>query len=195
MQLWTRRAALSLGVFLLAGCVTNSSIHDGAEVEAGSGLLAMQVTANQNSVLNYVDYSPVSNYGTRLHENMLGPKGALHFTPGNHYWLISVPEGEYMWSKFTYGNFFSNIQSSNHFWVKSDSTTYIGHLYITVDFKTRRFEIRVVDDSADMKQYLADSYPNYSATLPFQVDVTEILPLRCGRSPFGSCSNPEAPPR
>ncbi|MDP3858763.1 MAG: hypothetical protein Q8Q73_13480 [Stagnimonas sp.] len=156
----------------LGGCVTTGSVPDGQVLEPSQGLLAMQVTTNTPSALAYVDYSPVSTFGSRFAENMVGPKGQINFETGEAYWVVPIPEGEYMWSKFFSGGRFSNIQSSNKFRIKAGAITYIGHLHINV--QPTRFQLKVSDAEEAMRSYLQSQYPAYSQAMPFEKSLTEI---------------------
>lgn len=132
----------------------------------------MRVSTNVSAALAYVDFSQTSTFATRFAENMVGPKGQINFPAGDSFWVVPIPEGDYMWSKFLTGNRFSNIQSSNRFRISRGAITYVGDLRI--DVQPARFNMNVKDNSDLMQLYLKDKYPSYSNTMSFNRDLLEI---------------------
>ncbi|MFM2118585.1 MAG: hypothetical protein RL722_53 [Pseudomonadota bacterium] len=64
------------------------------------------------------------------------------------------------------GRMFSWMQSSNRFTVKPNTITYAGDLQLTVTGTV--FSLRVYDREADMRNYIKQSFQNYSNSMKFE---------------------------
>ena len=85
---------------------------------------------------------------------------------------LDMDAGDYMFSKFTVGNKFAWLQSTNRFKVNANAITYVGH--ITVRVADNRFGLRGLDRELEMRTYLADKYPNYFKKMEFQKAFAEF---------------------
>ncbi|HTF14951.1 MAG TPA: hypothetical protein VK643_09805 [Burkholderiales bacterium] len=163
-------AAVALAV--VAGCATTESAPDGVPLKPGQGLLAMKIISNASARLSYQEYSSETNFGSRLAENFLGPKGAISIKPGDKYWVLPADAGEYMWSKIEMGNLFANLHTSNRFRVKPNTITYIGDIRISID--NRRFRFAARDGEAAMREHLKEAYPAYLKSMEFEKVMAEM---------------------
>ena len=166
----TLLAAVALAVF--AGCATTESAPDGMALKPGQGLLAMKIISNTSARLSYQEYSKETSFGSRLAENMLGPKGAILVKPGDKYWVLPVDAGEYMWSKIEMGNLFANLHTSNRFRVKPNTITYIGD--VRVSLNVRRIQLAVRDGEPGMQDHLNQAYPAYMKSMGFEKVMAEM---------------------
>ena len=163
---------LIVSVVGLTGCVTAPTTPDGAPLKAKQGLVVFHVTSNADVGLSYGDYAPESTFGSRYRENMIGPQGQFRFTAGEMFYVVPLDEGEYMFGKFTVGNKFAWLQSTNRFKVNANAITYIGHINVRV--ADSRFDLRPADRELEMRTYLAEKYPEYFKKMGFQKSFVEL---------------------
>jgi hypothetical protein len=156
----------------LTGCVTAPTTTDGAELKAKQGLLVFHVTSNADAGLSYGDYAPESTFGSRYRENVIGPQGLFRFKAGEMFYVVPLDAGEYMFGKFTVGNQFAWLQSTNRFKVNANAITYVGHINVRV--ADNRFGLRALDRELEMRTYLAEKYPDYFKKMDFQKAFVEL---------------------
>lgn len=172
---WTRRggalALMALAALALGGCATPHAV-DGEPLRKGHGLLAFHVNSNADAFLSFVDYADTSTFASRFGENMVGAKGSLVIKAGEKFYLMPVPAGDYMFSKFTMGNKFAWLQATNRFKVRAGAITYIGHIRVQV--ANDRFGLRAQDRELDMRTHLAEVYPGYFQAMDFEKSVAEL---------------------
>ena len=164
---------LAIVLTCLCACVTiPTNARDGESLQPNEGLLVFHVTSNADSFLSYVDFSSTSTFGSRFGENMAGPKGLLHIKAGENFFVIPVDAGEYMWSRFSVPPRFAWLQGSNRFRVRANATTYIGHIRINV--VDTRLGLQAFDREFEMRTHMADSYPSYFRSMPFEKSIAEL---------------------
>ena len=162
---------LILSVWGLTGCVTAPTTTDGAPLKAKQGLLVFHVASNADVGLSYGDYAPDPT-ASRQREHWIGPPAQFHFKAGEMFYVVPLDEGDYMFGKFTVGNQFAWLQSTNRFKVNANAITYIGHIAVRVADK--RFGLRAVDRELEMRTYLAENYPEYFKKMGFQKAFAEF---------------------
>lgn len=162
---------LIFSVVGLTGCVTAPTTTDGAPLKAKQGLLVFHVASNADADLSYGDYAPDPK-SSRSRENLIGPQGQFHFSAGEMFYVVPLDEGDYMFGKFTVGNKFAWLQSTNRFKVNANAITYIGHIAVRV--ADNRFGLRAVDRELEMRTYLAEKYPEYFKKMGFQKAFAEF---------------------
>lgn len=162
---------LAFSVVGLAGCVTAPTTPDGAPLKAKQGLVAFHVTSNADVGLSYGDYAPDPRL-SRHRESLIGPPAQFRFQAGEMFYVVPLDEGDYMFGKFTVGNQFAWLQSTNRFKVNANAITYIGHISVRVADK--RFGLRAVDRELEMRTYLAEKYPEYFKKMGFQKAFAEF---------------------
>jgi hypothetical protein len=167
------RALLALAlVALLAACAARESAPDGSALKPNQGLLALKITSNVTANLAYNEFSSETSFGSRFAENMFGGKGSILVTQGEKYWVLPLEAGEYMWSKFSTGNQFANLHTSNRFTVRPNTITYIGDLTIQHDGKRVRFLAR--DRETEMRDHLRRTFPDYYSSMTFEKVLAEL---------------------
>jgi hypothetical protein len=167
-----RGLLVAICALMITACATTDNVADGAALSPGQGLLVMKVNANITARLSFQEFSKETGFGSRFAENMLGSKGVILVKDGEKYWVLPVDAGEYMWSKFEFGNRFANLHTSNRFRVKLNTITYIGDLNIYVSGS--KFQIRAADDESAMRTYLQKNYPTYLNTMPFEKVIAQL---------------------
>jgi hypothetical protein len=153
-------------ILLLTGCVITPRAEDGKPLLANQGILAIKITSNAKARIGIQPFSKESSYASRFAENAIGPKAFVFFKESEEYVLIPLEAGDYMWSKIEMGRMFSWMQSSNRFTVKPNTITYAGDLQLTVTGTV--FSLRVYDREADMRNYIKQSFQNYSNSMKFE---------------------------
>ena len=162
---------LIVSVVGLTGCVTAPTTPDGAPLKAKQGLVVFHVTSNADVGLSYSDYAPDPTL-SRQREHWIGPKAQFSFKAGETFYVVPLDEGEYMFGKFTVGNKFAWLQSTNRFKVNANAITYIGHINVRV--ADSRFDLRPADRELEMRTYLAEKYPEYFKKMGFQKSFVEL---------------------
>jgi hypothetical protein len=162
---------LVFSVVGLTGCVTMPTTTDGAALKAKQGLLVFHVTSNADAGLSYGDYAQDST-ASRQREYWIGPQGQFRFAAGEMFYVVPLDEGDYMFGKFTVGNKFAWLQSTNRFKVNANAITYIGHISVRV--ADNRFGLRAQDRELEMRTYLAEKYPEYFKKMGFQKAFAEF---------------------
>lgn len=156
----------------LVGCVITPSAVDGEKLKPNQGLLVLKVSATENARLGFLDYSDTSTFESRFAENMKGPKGFVFAKTEPKYVVIPLDAGEYMWSKVEKYPHFAWLQASNRFRISPNSITYIGD--IRLNFEGGRFQMRVADREAEVRQYLYGNFPVYLLTMPIVKSLAEF---------------------
>ena len=165
-------AALFLSLLALFGCASVPTAKDGASLKAGEGLLVFHVSSNADVRLTFADFSRESTFGSRFNELMVGPKGGFPLRAGDHYYVVPLQAGEYMWSRFDAYPRFAWLQGTNRFKVHPNAITYIGHINVKV--VDSRFSLQALDRELDMREYLLASYPAYFRSMDIQKSIAEL---------------------
>lgn len=162
---------LIVSVVGLTGCVTAPTTPDGAPLKAKQGLVVFHVTSNADVGLSYGGYAPDPAL-SRSREIWIGAPAQFRFQAGEMFYVVPLDEGEYMFGKFTVGNKFAWLQSTNRFKVNANAITYIGHINVRV--ADSRFNLRPADRELEMRTYLAEKYPEYFKKMGFQKSFVEL---------------------
>lgn len=166
---------LSCALALLAalwGCSSVPVAKDGETLRPQQGLLVFHVTSNADARLSFLDFSSASTFGSRFGESMTGPKGAFRIKAGETFYVVPMDAGEYMWSRFDVYPRFAWLQATNRFRVRANAITYIGHIRIRV--VDQRFTLQASDREFEMRTHLAQTYPSYVRSMPFEKSIAEL---------------------
>jgi hypothetical protein len=165
-------AILVLLLSALVGCSAAPTAKDGESLKPNQGLLAFKVTSSEDAVLSFIAFSSETSFGSRLAEYTIGPKGKIHVSSGEKYYMIPLEAGDYMWSRLDVGHRFAPLQAHNRFRVRANSITYVGNFrLIVIDDK---FTLSVSDREEDIRKYIEETYPSYSKSMSFEKVIAEV---------------------
>jgi hypothetical protein len=164
-----RRAALTglaCVCAALTGCITPQVVAtDRAALLPNQGLLVMQLKSNAHARLNFVDYKDDYSAVDKLKHEFIGSKAfAIADARVKKYIVMPLEAGDYALMNMALGTQSGHVSEKNKFTVVAGQINYIGQFNIVVG--DTRYRMRVADEDADMRAYLAASYPGYLQSLP-----------------------------
>jgi hypothetical protein len=152
----------------LVGCappVTQVVATDRALLLPNQGLLVMQVRSNAFARLNFIDYKDEYSLADKMkHEFTSSKSFVLANARNKQYIVMPMDAGDYSLKNVEFHPKSGHVDEKNKFTVVANRINYIGQFNLIAG--DSRYSMRVADEEADMRAYLAASYPGYLQSLP-----------------------------